>query len=226
MGEEGRTSALRLDGSRPTLMLVTDRARLRGRALADVVDEAVAGGVTIVQLRDREATHTDLLRDARVLREVTRGRALLLVNSDVEAALAAGADGVHLPEHGATVANTRTRAGGRLLVSRAVHSAEAARDAARAGADLLVAGTVFDTASKPGAATLGADGLAAICASVPVPVIAIGGIAAGNVASAIEAGARGVAVIGATLDAPDARAAAADLRRALDAVASPTAGAR
>jgi len=222
MGEEGRTPALRLDSTWPALMLVTDRSRLRGRVLADVVDAAVVGGVTVVQLRDREATHADLLRDARVLREVTRGRALLLVNSDVEAALASGADGVHVPEHGATVANTRTRAGGRLLVSRAVHSVEAAR----AGADLLVAGTVFDTASKPGAATLGVDGLAAICASVSVPVIAIGGIAAGNVASAIEAGARGVAVIGAILDAPDARAAAADLRRALDAVASPTAGAR
>ena len=207
------------------VVLVTDGTRLRVRRLVDVVDAAVDGGVNIVQLRDRAANHEALLRDARELRDVTRGRALLFVNTDLDAAIASGADGVHLPEGAGAIAEARARAGAAMLISRAVHSVEAALAAEREGVDVVQAGTLFSTASKPGGATLGVDGLRAICDAVRIPVIAIGGITVQNAALAIGAGAAGVAVIGAVFDAPDPRQAAASLRSALDAAIA-TAGAR
>ncbi|MDE3095939.1 MAG: thiamine phosphate synthase [Chloroflexota bacterium] len=204
-------------GRDPALMLVTDPLRLRGRALADVVRAAVEGGVTIVQLRDRKASHAALLRDGALVREAIGRRARFFVNGDVGAAIALGADGVHLPEAAAPAAAARARvAGSTMLVSRAVHSVEAALRAERDGADIVQAGTLFETASKPGACTLGIDGLRAICDAVRLPVIAIGGVTAANAGRAIEAGAAGVAVIGAIFDADDTAAAARALRAALD----------
>ena len=201
----------------PALVLVTDAARLRGRAgrpvwdLAAIVSEAVAGGVNVVQLRERELSHHELVALGRRVRDAIAGRALLFVNGDVAAAMEIGADGVHFPEH----ALSDDAATGALLVSRAVHSVEAAVAAQRAGADLIQLGTVFETRSHPGVPTLGVDGLREACERVAVPVIAIGGITAANAADVTRAGAAGVAVIGAIFDADDPRAAAAELRAAL-----------
>ncbi|MHB8684785.1 MAG: thiamine phosphate synthase [Dehalococcoidia bacterium] len=196
---------------------MTDSSRLRGRTLADVVRAAVEGGVTAVQLRDKTAPHEALLRDGAALREAIGGRALFFVNGDVDVAVALGADGVHLPEDGAPTTDVRARVGDAMLISRAVHSVEAALRAEREGADIVQAGTLFQTASKPGARTLGIDGLRAVCAEVRIPVIAIGGVTAANAGRAIEAGAAGVAVIGAIFDADDPAAAARALREAVDA---------
>ncbi len=195
----------------PALVLVTDAARLRGRDLVAIVNGAVAGGVNVVQLRERELPHDDLVALGRRVRDAIAGRALLFVNSDAAAAIEIGADGVHFPED----ALPHDAATGALLVSRAVHSAEAAVAAQRAGADLLQLGTVFDTRSHPGVPTLGVDGVGEVCEMVVVPVIAIGGITAANAADVVRAGAAGVAVIGAIFDADDPRAAAAELRAAL-----------
>lgn len=199
----------------PGLVLVTEASRLRGRAIADVVRAAVDGGVTVVQLRDKSASHADLVREGRTLREVIDGRALLFVNGDVEAALDLGADGVHLAEAGASIADARAKAAERLLISRAVHSLAAAVEAERAGADLLQAGTLFATASHPGAHLLGVDGLRELCGAVRIPVVAIGGITPANACEALGAGASGVAVIGAIFDADDPLEAARELRSAL-----------
>ena len=199
----------------PALVLVTDAARLRGRDLAAIVSEAVAGGVNVVQLRDRELPHDELVAFGRRVRDAIAGRALLFVNGDVAAAIEIGADGVHFPEAlSADAAPT-----GSLLVSRAVHSVEAAVAAQRTGADLIQLGTVFETRSHPGVPTLGVDGLREVCERVAAPVIAIGGITAANAAEVMRAGAAGIAVIGAIFDADDPRAAAAELRAALTVAA-------
>lgn len=195
----------------PALVLVTDAARLRGRDLAAVVGEAVAGGVNVVQLRERELPHDELVALGRHVRDAIAGRALLFVNSDNAAAMEIGADGVHFPE---SLAGDATPTGS-LLVSRAVHSVEAAVAAQRTGADLIQLGTVFETRSHPGAPVLGIECLREVCERVAAPVIAIGGITAANAAEVMRAGAAGVAVIGAIFDADDVRAAAAELRAAL-----------
>lgn len=199
----------------PAVMLVTDASRLRGRALANVVRAAAGGGVNMVQLRDRDLSPGERLVRSGELRAALASRALLLVNADADAAVAAGADGLHLPAR-----DTRTRRGDipeHVLLSRAVHSVEEAAAAERAGADMLVLGTVFASASHPGGATIGLDGVRVVCEAVRVPVIAIGGITAANAGDVMRAGADGVAVIGAIFDAEDAWVAAAQLRAAVDA---------
>lgn len=201
----------------PVLMLVTDASRLRGRSLESVVRAAIDGGVNVVQLRERALAHDHMTALATRLRAAIGGRALLLVNSDVAAAQASGADGVHLPEGGASIAETRHRAGETMLISRAVHGVDAAVAAERDGADLLVLGTVFASASHPAGTAIGGEGVRAVCARVGVPVIAIGGITPGNAGAVVRAGAAGIAVIGAIFDAEDPRAAAAGLRAAIAA---------
>jgi thiamine-phosphate pyrophosphorylase len=148
------------------------------------------------------------------VRQATPGRALLLVNGPLDAAVVAEADGVHLPESAGLV--RRPREG--FLVGRSVHSLEAARRAEAEGADYLVAGPVYETRSHPGREPAGLSLIEGITRRVRVPVLAIGGVNAGRVDEVVRAGASGVAVISAVLAAADRRAAAGDLRRALDAV--------
>ena len=195
-------------------MAVTDRALCGGaEGLAAAVEAAVSGGADAVQLREKDLPASELSALALRLREVTRARALLTVNGPLEVALAAGADGVHLPE-GAPM-RLRPRSG--FLVGRSVHSAEAARRAEAEGADYLVAGPVYETRSHPGAQPAGLALIEEVASAVRVPVLAIGGVTAGRVEEVVRAGASGVAVISAVFAQPDPRAAAEALRRALDA---------
>ncbi len=197
-------------------MLITDRHRLRGRPLEEVASQAVDGGVNVVQLREKDLPADELYGIAITLRAVLRGRALFLVNDRLDVALASGADGVHLPERGLSPKVARELAGESCLIGRSVHSAAEARRAEADGADFVQAGAVFETASKPGAPPAGVELLRAVAGAVRVPVVAVGGIIAGRVREVVAAGADGVAVIGAIMDAADPREAALALRRALD----------
>ena len=199
------------------LVLVTDRARVGAGCLAGAVERAVAGGVGMVILREKDLPAGELLALAERLRAVTAGRALLLVNDRVDVALAAGADGVHLGEAGLPVAAARAVAAGRegFLVGRSVHAPETAAGAAAVGADYLLFGNVFETASHPGRPAAGTECLRAVVECAPAPVIAIGGITAANARECLRAGAAGVAVIGAVLGAPDPEAAAREMAEAL-----------
>jgi thiamine-phosphate diphosphorylase len=200
--------------SQPCLMLVTDRSRCGGvDGLIAVVEEAVQGGVDAVQLREKDLPPEELRPLARRMREVTFGRALLLVNGPLDVALATPADGVHLPESAPLV--RRPQEG--FLVGRSVHSVDAARRAMAEGADYLIAGPVYETASHPGRDPAGPSLIEEVTVAVTVPVLAIGGINAARIEQVVRAGASGVAVISAVLDRPDSRAAAAELRLALDA---------
>jgi len=204
-------------------MVVTDRALCGGaEGLVAAVEAAVSGGADTVQLREKDMPPEELLPLARRLREVTRERALLVVNGSLEVAVAVGADGVHLPEDAPML--PRPRRG--FLVGRSVHSAEAARRAEVAGADYLVAGPIFETRSHPGVQPAGLALVEEIARAVRVPVLAIGGVTAGRVEEVVRAGASGVAVISAVLAQPDPRAAAEALRRALDAAWSDARAAR
>ena len=204
---------------RPALILVTDSAHLRGRSIEDVVREAVLGGVDVVQLREKERDHAGLVGFGARVRDAIAGRALFIVNGDVDVAFVLRADGVHLPEDStAPIAAARARLGEDALISRAVHSVDAATQAERDGVDVVQIGTVFDSRSHPNGATIGVEGVRAACDAVRVPVIAIGGITAANAGDVVRAGAAGVAVIGAILDADDPRRAASELRRTIDGV--------
>ena len=195
-------------------MAVTDRAQCAGaEGLVAAVEAAVSGGANAVQLREKDLADGDLLALARRLRQVTQGRSLLIVNGPLDVALAAGADGVHLPE-GAPM-HLRPRKG--FLVGRSVHSAEAARRVVAEGADYLIAGPVYETRSHAGFQPAGLALIEEIAAAVGVPVLAIGGVTAERVGEVVRAGAAGVSVISAIFAPPDPRMAARRLRRALDA---------
>ena len=201
----------------PTLMLVTDRTLAGGEdALVDAVAAAVAGGVDAVQLREKDLSADRLLPLARRLREVTaRTGALLIVNGPLEVALAAHADGVHLPEAVPTI----ERPARPFIVGRSVHSLEAAHRAEAEGAGYLIAGPIYETPSHPAAPPAGLRLIEDIAAAVGIPVLAIGGITAERVAPVLRAGPDviGVAVISAVLAAPSPSDAARRLRAALDA---------
>lgn len=140
-----------------------------------------------------------------------RAGARLVVNDRVDVAVATGADGVHLPEHGLNVAEARALVGNARWVGRSVHDSDGARVAAEAGADYLVAGPLFPTASHPGQPGRGVEWLRGVAAA-GAPVLAIGGITAANAAMARGAGAAGIAAIRAVWDAADPAAAVSDLR--------------
>ncbi len=201
----------------PRLMLiveVTDVTTRRG-----VLEAAVAAGVDTVQLRDRRADGGALLAAARTLRDLTGAhRAALLVNDRVDVALAAGADGVHLPAASFPIATARRLLGTAAWIGRSTHSASEAETAARDGADYVVLGPIFATPSK--AAYGPALGVAAISAArLGSPLIAIGGITTDTVPVLRAAGVDRAAVIRAILDAADPAAVARALRSALDAPA-------
>jgi thiamine-phosphate pyrophosphorylase len=211
----------------PALVLITDSLRHgapaeRTRWLADIVREAVLGGVNVVQLREKHLSSPQLIELGARVRDAIAGSALFFVNGDVEAAIALRADGIHLPEGGAATADVRARVGGLMLISRAVHSTDASVRAEREGADLIQFGTLFETASKPESTAAGVGELRRVCDVVSIPVIAVGGITRANVGAALDAGAAGVAVVGAIFDAPDPQAAAQAL---LSAIARASSGA-
>ena len=199
----------------PLLCLVTDRTLCGVEALEATVDAAVSGGVDAVQLREKDLPAGELLKLALSLRSITRDRAALIINDRLDVALAAQADGLHLPESSISVTDARAVAQPHLMLSKAVHGPSGASAADAEGADMLLLGTVFDTASKPGAATGGLALVREATQGLRTPVLAIGGIGPANAGSVIEAGASGVAVISAIMSAADPEAAARELKQAM-----------
>src|SRR6185295_11235243 len=124
------------------------------------------------QLREKGRPHRVVGVMAARVRDAISDGTLFFVNGDIEAAVALGADGLHLPEGCGTIAEARERLASGVLLSRAVHSLEAAVRGEQEGTDILQLGTVFETASKPGRRSIGLDGVRAVCRAVRVPLIA------------------------------------------------------
>lgn len=187
-------------------------------ALADyprIAGAAARGGCDGIHLRLPGGAAADLLSLARTIRD-TIPNASLIVNDRVDVALVAGADGVQLAERAFSVEDARRILPDDVMIGRSVHDVAGARVAADAGADYALAGHVFDTPSKDGTPGRGLDWLAAVAASVSIPVIALGGISVERIPAVIDAGAYGVALGRELLLAHDpettARAAASRLR--------------
>ena len=201
------------------LYLVTDRALSRGRKTAAIVREAVAGGVTCVQLREKNGGTREFLEEARAVQAALRGTGVpLIVNDRVDVALAIGADGVHLGQRDMPIADARRLGPPGWIIGVSAESAEDAIRAERDGADYVGASPVFATPTKTDhAEPLGLDGLRRMRAAVKLPLVAIGGIHPGNAREVILAGADGLAVVSAIVAADDPRAAAEILRREIAA---------
>jgi thiamine-phosphate pyrophosphorylase len=182
----------------------------------EVASGAARGGADVVQLRHKSMPRGELLELAKRLRLALEG-VLFIVNDHVDIALLSGADGVHLGPDDMSGASARRVAGERLLIGASASTPERAREAVAQGADYLGCGPAFATPIKAEKKVLGPEGIAAIAGLVGVPVFAIGGIDASNLARLTAAGLHRVCVIRAVGDAPDPEKAARELRAMLSA---------
>jgi thiamine-phosphate pyrophosphorylase len=179
---------------------------------------ALEGGADMLQLRDPSVPDEELLEVAAAWRALTREHgALFWLNDRPDLALRADADGVHVGQDDMPVAQARREAGGELLVGLSTHSPEQLEKGIEAGADQLSVGPVWETPTKPGRPAVGLEYVRhAAQRRPPAPWFAIGGIDEGNVAEVVGAGAERAVVVRAIRHAPDPRAAAANIRAALE----------
>lgn len=204
------------------LYAVTDRAWLDGRTLAGCVREAIAGGATFVQLREKDLTTEEIVAEAAEIIPVCRAAGVpFVIDDDVEAARRSGADGVHVGQSDTACAEARSALGPEAIVGVSAQTVEEALAAQAAGADYLGVGAMYGTPTKPDAVDVTFEELARICAAVDIPVTAIGGINARTMGSLAGTGVAGAAVVSAIFAAEDIEAATRELRRlAEDAVES------
>lgn len=202
------------------LYLVLDPGLCAGVGMVATARAAVAGGARVVQLRDKGADTARMIETGRALKAALAGTgAALIVNDDVEAAIAIGAEGLHIGQGDMAVAQARARIGAAMVLGLSVETPALAAQVDPALVDYIGAGPVFATPSKRDhKPPVGFEGLAAQVAASPVPAVAIGGLKADHVAGAFKAGARGLAVISAICGQPDPEAAARALRQRIDAL--------
>jgi len=195
------------------LYVITDEGLAGGLPHAVIAERAVEGGAGVIQLRDKTCSLCDLVRIGREIGVITqRAGATFIVNDRFDVALACGADGVHLGQGDLRCDTVRQITPAGFVIGVSVGSVEEASDAEQSGADYVALSPVFSTESKVDAGPgHGLEMLRAICDSVRIPVIAIGGIGPDNAGSVIDAGADGVAVISAVVSQPDITAAARHL---------------
>jgi thiamine-phosphate pyrophosphorylase len=196
--------------SAPMLLLVTDRTRYGNRSLEDIFVPALAGGVNMIELREADMTARDLLGEAERLRRLALGGVPLVVYDRVDVAVAARADGVHVAD-GSLPISAAKQAGRGVLVGKSVSSVAEAVAAEQAGADYLLLEPVFFSHYAQDRAPVGPTVVRRIKAKVHLPLLAGGGITAGNAHQVIAAGADGVAVITEIVEAQDPRSAARSL---------------
>lgn len=203
-----------------TLYAVTDRSWLKaGETLPQVVEQAILGGATFVQLREKELDHDAFLALALEVGEVCRRHKVpFVINDDVQIALESGADGVHVGQSDMAAAKARTILGPDAIIGVSVHTVEEAMEATAQGADCLGVGTMFYTGTKPDAEAVTFDTLRDICHKIALPTVAIGGIGAHNIMELKGTGISGVAVVSAIFAAADVRSAAAQLHQLAEEV--------
>lgn len=201
---------------------VLDPARTRGRALGDLANAAMRGGVTLLQLRIKSENTRQLLSAASDVIEVTRKHNVpLLINDRVDIALAVGAEGVHLGDEDMPIADARRLLGEGAIIGQTIHSVHEAETFSQAEADYFGVGAVYSTASKErDVPPIGPEGFAEIRQALAhiapgKPVVAIAGITSENCGPVMAAGADGVAVISDIFMADDVEAAARDLAAAV-----------
>lgn len=195
------------------LYAVTDRSWTGRQTLYEQIEDALKGGVTMVQLREKSMTEEELAAEAEKVRELChRYQVPFIMNDHVEAAIKCGADGVHVGIEDAPVAEIRKRAGEGFLIGATAKTVEQAQAAERAGADYLGVGAVFPSPTKRNAVRITTEQLREICSSVSIPVVAIGGICHENVFELRGGGMSGIAAVSAIFAAEDIRKSAAELK--------------
>ena len=204
---------MRLSAENLRLYALTDRTWLNGRTLSDCVSEAIAGGATMIQIREKSSGYEEFKSQALEIQALCRENHIpFIVNDNVKLACEISADGVHVGQDDMSAVNVRELIGAEKILGVSVRTADEAIEAEKNGADYLGAGAVFHTGTKLDAADISHTALREICESVKIPVVAIGGISAENIHLLAGSGIEGVAVISAIFAQNDIRKASENLR--------------
>lgn len=203
---------MKCDKRHMLLYAVTDRAWTGKQTLYEQVEAALKGGVTCVQLREKELDETAFLQEAKELCALCRRYGVpFLVNDNVEIAIACEADGIHVGQEDLAAGEVRRRVGENMILGVSVHTVEEACQAVRDGADYLGLGAVFPTNTKTDVEQMSNETLRAICDAVDVPIVAIGGINRSNILRLAGSGVDGVALVSAIFSAEDIEGACREL---------------
>ena len=199
------------------LYAVTDRSWLRNQTLYEQVEEALRGGATFIQLREKKLGYDEFLEEAKQIQKLCKEyKVPFVINDNVEIAKQIGADGVHVGQDDMESGKVRTLLGEDKIIGVSAHNVEEALLAQANGADYLGVGAVFNTTSKDDVSTLNHEVLKEICKAVSIPVIAIGGINEENVLKLAGTGICGVAVISAIFAKDDIKEATKSLRQKVE----------
>lgn len=201
------------------LYIITDRTWLDGRTLEEDTERALRGGATLVQIREKGVDEETYIARARSLKAVCdRYSVPLIINDNAAVAAAVGAAGVHLGASDGSIREARALLGPGAVIGATAKTVEAALAAQAAGADYLGCGAVFGTTTKADAKTITPEQFRAVAAAVSIPVVAIGGVDAGNAAALAGCGAAGLCAISSVYGRQDIEQAARALRAAADGV--------
>lgn len=196
------------------LYLVTDQRWLNGRKLEEDVEKALQGGVTFVQLREKNTTKDAFIDQAKRLKTLCHHYQVpLIINDNIEVMLAVDADGVHVGQKDMKAQDVRKLIGPKKILGVSARTLEQAQNAQDAGADYLGVGAVFKTNTKTDAKDLNMDTLKDICTSINIPVVAIGGIEKDNVDQLKGTHISGIAVVSAIMAQENISDAAKQLKK-------------
>jgi len=205
---------MKCDKNTMLLYAVTDRAWLGDLTLYQQVELALKGGVTCVQLREKELSDEDFLAEAIEISALCKKYGVpFFINDNVDIAVKCKADGIHVGQEDMAAAKVRERVGKDMMIGVSVHSVSEALEAVAAGADCLGVGAMFSTSTKADASVLPKDTLRDICNAVDIPVVAIGGIGKGNIDKLKGTGVDGVALVSAIFSAEDIESECRELRK-------------
>lgn len=204
---------MKISADKLRLYAVTDSAWLNGRSLAEVVREAIEGGATVVQYREKNKGYDDMLKEAREVCAVCREYGVpFIMNDSVEIAMAVDADGVHLGLADGDLKAARELLGEGKIIGASTHNVQEALSAQAQGADYLGCGAVFGSTTKTDISSITPEILAQVTAAVQIPVVAIGGINRDNISKLNGCSLAGAAVVSAIFAQKDIRAAAKEMR--------------
>lgn len=189
---------MKCDKKTMLLYAVTDRMWTGKQTLYEQVEDALRGGVTCVQLREKELDEDAFLKEAIEIKELChKYQVPFFVNDNVEIAIQCGADGIHVGQEDMAAGAVRALVGDQMMIGVSVHTVEEAIEAVKNGADCLGVGAMFSTSTKLDADVLPMQTLSDICHAVDIPVVAIGGLNKNNIAKLAGTGVDGVALVSA-----------------------------
>lgn len=205
---------MKCDKKAMLLYAVTDRAWVGKQSLYEQVESALKGGVTCVQLREKELSDDEFLKEAMEISALCKQYGVpFFINDNVDVAIQCKADGIHVGQEDMAAAQVRQKVGKDMMIGVSVHSVEEALEAVQNGADCLGVGAMFTTSTKKDADVLPKEVLRDICAAVDIPVVAIGGINKDNISQLAGTGVDGVALVSAIFSAEDIESECRQLRR-------------